>query len=93
MRVKSKSKTTSRNPRGRKRDAAFSFRKRVCRFCVNKIKSIDYKKDTKALESFIKERGKIVSRRFSGNCAKHQRMVAEGIKRARFLALIPYTRA
>jgi len=66
-------------------------RKRFCRFCVDKVKFIDYK-DTKRLEAFITERGKIVSSRFSGNCAKHQRRIAEAIKKARFLSLVPYTR-
>jgi len=64
-------------------------RKKFCRFCVDKQKEIDYK-DSKRLEIFIKERGKIVSSRISGNCAKHQRRVAEAIKKARFLGLLPY---
>lgn len=75
----------------KKRNFGLSLRKRVCRFCANKIKAIDYK-DVRLLENFIKERGKIVSCRISGNCARHQRRVAEAIKQARFLSLIPYTR-
>ena len=75
----------------RKRDTHLIVRKKFCRFCVDKVKSIDYK-DTKRLESFITERGKIVSSRISGNCAKHQRRIAEAIKKARFISLIPYTR-
>lgn len=67
------------------------LRRRVCRFCGDKIKSIGYK-DLKILEAFVKERGRIVSARSSGNCAKHQRQLARAIKRARFLALIPYVR-
>jgi len=67
------------------------MRRKVCRFCVNKIKTIDYK-DLKTLESFIKERGRILSCRSSGNCAKHQRQLARSIKKARFLALVPYVR-
>lgn len=67
------------------------LRKRFCRFCADKIKDIDYK-DFKRLESFIKERGKIASTRGSGNCAKHQRMLTEAIKKARFISLVPYTR-
>jgi len=67
-------------------------RKRFCRFCAeDKVKTIDYK-DVKRLEAFITERGKIVSSRISGNCAKHERRIAEAIKKARFLSLIPYTR-
>jgi small subunit ribosomal protein S18 len=67
------------------------MRKRFCRLCVDKVKTIDYK-DAKRLEAFIKERGKILSPRISGNCAKHQRRVAEAIKKARFVSLLPYTR-
>jgi small subunit ribosomal protein S18 len=66
-------------------------RKKFCRFCVNKIKTIDYK-DVRLLETFVTEKGKIVSRRFSGNCAKHQRRIAEAVKKARFLSLVPYVR-
>jgi len=72
-------------------DRPFVIRKRFCRFCANKVKVIDYK-DLRSLEAFITEKGKIVSRRFSGNCAKHQRRVAEVIARARFLSLLPYVR-
>lgn len=66
------------------------LRKKVCRLCRDKIKSFDYK-DIKLLEKFVSERAKIVSRRISGNCAKHQRSLSHAIKRARFLALLPYT--
>jgi small subunit ribosomal protein S18 len=66
-------------------------RKKFCRFCVDKTKTIDYK-DTRRLESFLTERGKIVTSRFSGNCAKHQRRLVEAIKMARFIALVPYAR-
>jgi small subunit ribosomal protein S18 len=75
----------------RKRDKGALMRKKFCRLCVNKVKSLDYK-DIKTLESFIRERGKIISARVSGNCAKHQRMVAEAIKKARFISLLPYMR-
>ena len=75
----------------KKRDILASVRKKFCRLCVDKVKSMDYK-DAKRLEAFMKERGKIVSTRISGNCAKHQRMVAEAIKKARFMSLLPYTR-
>lgn len=67
------------------------LKRRFCRFCAHKIKTIDYK-DIKTLEAFIRERGKIVSVRSTGNCAKHQRMVAKAIKQARFISLLPYTR-
>jgi len=65
-------------------------RKKVCRFCADKIKLVDYK-DQATLKYFVTERGKIIPRRISGNCAKHQRQVAVAIKRARGLAMIPYT--
>ncbi len=64
-------------------------RKRVCRFCVDKIDFIDYK-DVRTLISSIPERGKIQPRRLSGTCAKHQRKLQTAIKRARQIALIPY---
>ena len=76
----------------KKKDVLTTVRKKFCRLCVDKVKSLDYK-DTRRLEAFIRERGKIVSTRISGNCAKHQRMVAEAIKKARYLSLMPYTRA
>jgi len=64
------------------------FRKKVCRFCANKAK-IDYK-DADGLRRFTTERGKILPRRITGTCAKHQREVAKAIKRARSICLLPY---
>jgi len=64
-------------------------RKRVCKFCVEKITYIDFK-DAKALSHFIPERGKILPRRISGVCSTHQRQLSEAIKRARHLAILPY---
>ena len=72
-------------PRGRGR-----WRRRVCPMCENKISFVDYK-DFNFLRRFISDRGRIVSRRKSGACAKHQRVLAQAIKRARHLALLPYT--
>jgi small subunit ribosomal protein S18 len=63
-------------------------RRKVCRFCADKQITIDYK-DPRVLRSFISERGKIIPRRISGNCAKHQREITEAIKRARNIALLP----
>lgn len=71
-------------PRGRMR------RRKVCRFCIDKVDYIDYK-DGKMLQNFIPERGKILPRRISGVCTPHQRMLAEAIKRARNIAILPYT--
>lgn len=65
-------------------------KKKVCRFCKIKGLTIDYK-DAKALRPYITEKGRIVPRRISGTCAKHQRIVSEAIKRARNLAIIPFT--
>ena len=65
-------------------------RKKVCTFCVDKVEQIDYK-DAAKLRRFITERGKILPRRISGNCAKHQRQVTLAIKRARNIALLPFT--
>lgn len=64
-------------------------RKKACVFCVEKVTSIDYK-DIAKLKKFITERGKILPRRVSGNCAKHQRQLTREIKRARHIALLPY---
>lgn len=64
-------------------------RRKVCTFCVDKVVLIDYK-DTVRLKKYISERGKILPRRVTGNCAKHQRGLADAIKRAREIALMAY---
>lgn len=64
-------------------------RRKVCRFCADTSLVIDYK-DTKSLRYFITERGKIIPRRISGTCAKHQRSLTHAIKRARTIALLPF---
>ena len=63
--------------------------KKVCNFCVDKIDFIDYK-DTSKLRRFTSERAKILPRRVTGTCAKHQRQLTSAIKRARVIALLPY---
>jgi len=65
-------------------------KRKVCAFCVDKIEAIDYK-DVARLKRFITERGKILPRRITGNCARHQRQLTVAIKRARNLALLPFT--
>lgn len=65
------------------------FRRRVCEFCVSKAESIDYK-NVDLLRGYVTERGKILGRRKNGACARHQRMLATAIKRARYLAMLPY---
>src|ERR1700679_3912306 len=67
-------------------------RKKVCRFCVEKIDDINYK-DVRMLSAFVAERGKIVPRRISGVCAPHQRRLSDGIKKARNIALLPFSAA
>lgn len=65
-------------------------KKKICNFCVEKIDRIDYK-DVGRLRKYITERGKIIPKRISGNCARHQRQLTVAIKRARQIALLPYT--
>ncbi len=65
-------------------------KKKVCAFCVDKVTEIDYK-DIAKLRRYVSERAKILPRRISGNCAKHQRQLTIAIKRARHIALLPYT--
>jgi small subunit ribosomal protein S18 len=72
------------NNRGRR------VRRKVCSFCADKVEGIDYK-DISKLRKYISERSKILPRRITGNCAKHQRQLTIAIKRARQIALLPYT--
>ena len=65
-------------------------KKRICKYCADKALFIDYK-DPQALKYFVSERGKVVPRRISGNCALHQRKINQAIKRARNIALLPFT--
>lgn len=65
-------------------------RRKVCSFCVDKVKHVEYK-DAGRLKRFLSDRGKILPRRVSGNCAGHQRQLTVAIKRARQVALMPYT--
>ncbi|HPT69211.1 MAG: ribosomal protein S18p [Firmicutes bacterium] len=65
-------------------------KRRQCNFCADKIESIDYK-DLVKLRRYVTERGKILPRRITGNCAVHQRQLTVAIKRARTMALMPYT--
>ena len=73
----------------RRRRKQFFVRRKVCRFCVDAKLAIDYK-DASTLRQFVTERGKIIPRRISGNCARHQRSLTRAIKQARLLALMPY---
>jgi len=80
-----------RGPGGGGRDGGRKFfrRKKVCRFCVEKIDEINYK-DVRLLQQFVAERGKIVPRRLTGVCTPHQRRLTAAIKRARNIALLPF---
>ncbi|MCB1032797.1 MAG: 30S ribosomal protein S18 [Acidobacteria bacterium] len=72
------------------RKRVFFRRRKVCKFCADRIDYIDYK-DLKLLQHFTPERAKILPRRISGTCAKHQRVLSQAIKRARHLALLPFS--
>jgi len=76
--------------RKKKRSSPFGLRKKVCRFCTTDQTVPDYK-DAERLRKFVTENGKIIPRRVSGNCAKHQRPVVEALKRARYIALLGFT--
>jgi len=75
--------------RGKKKRRRAFPRRKVCRFCADKKARVDYR-DPNTLKFFVTERGKIIPRRISGNCAYHQRKVAKAIKQARQIALLPY---
>lgn len=79
---------TRRKNQGDRKKRVF-HRRKVCRFCADSSMVINYK-DVKSLRHFTTERGKIIPRRISGTCAKHQRSLTQAIKRARTIALLPY---
>ena len=75
--------------RGAGSDRRRPFRRKVCKFCLDRVGKIDYK-DTARLSKFTSERGKILPRRVSGTCARHQRQLAKAVKRARVVSLMPF---
>jgi len=81
------------HPRKEDREGKFPryrrMQRKVCVFCANKTEKFDYK-DVNMLRKYLSDRGKLIPRRGTGNCARHQRKLTEAIKRARFLALLPY---
>lgn len=83
---------TSRNSKNSNAEKSnkFVIRKKVCRFCKDSKLKIDYK-DPKGMRYFVSERGRIIPRRITGNCARHQREVTVAVKRARNIALLPFT--
>ena len=84
-----KGKPGDKDKKGAARKRGFARRK-VCRFCADKKIAIDYK-DPQLLKYFITDRGKIIPRRISGNCSAHQRKTSVAVKRARMIALMPFT--
>jgi len=76
-------------PGGRRGKRQYFRKKKVCRFCVDKVDFIDYKK-VEMLQPFVQERGKILPRRMTGTCSKHQRWLGVAVKRARNIALLPF---
>lgn len=79
-----------KNTRKKSQGGKSFIRKKVCRFCSDESLTIDYK-EIRTLKNFLTERGKIIPRRIYGNCAKHQRQLTEAIRRARQIALLPYS--
>ncbi len=73
-----------------RRDRGRKPKKKICSYCVDKIESVDYKQYEK-LKRFVTERGKVLPRRISGNCARHQRQLTRAIKKARIMALLPFS--
>ena len=84
-------RSSTREKRTKERGAALRrpFTKKVCRFCVDNIEHVDYK-DLDRIGRYVTERGKILPSRITGTCALHQRVLARAVKRARFMALLPY---
>lgn len=86
-----KSNSRGRNKKDMDKKAKFTGhpKKKVCKLCLEKASSLDYK-DVKKLERYVSDRGKLLNVRITGNCAKHQRLVRRTVNRARFLALMPH---
>lgn len=78
-------------PSGRRPGGRGGSRRKICQFCHDHVREIDYKDANRFLKRFISDRGKIEPRRKTGTCAKHQRGLSVAIKQARYMALLPYT--
>lgn len=89
QRVRGKQKQKQKQRQGQDLLGGQFKRRKICRFCVNKVEDIDYK-DVKIIRRYLTTRGRIIPRRNSGNCAKHQRWLARAIKQARIVALLPF---
>ncbi len=83
-------RTARNNAEGTVKRRVIRRRRKVCAFCAENVNEIDYK-DVKKLSRYVSERGKILPRRITGTCAKHQRALTTAVKRARHVALMPYT--
>lgn len=79
----------AKRPEMGRRRAPYPVRRKVCRFCAEKVRDIDYKQ-IQVLRTFVTDSGKILSSRITGTCAGHQRQISKAVKRARNLALLPY---
>jgi small subunit ribosomal protein S18 len=90
MEAEKEERTADRGDRGDGGKKRSLGRRKVCKFCADEALKIDYK-DSGLLKYFITDRGKLVPRRISGNCAKHQRAIATAVNRARMIALIPFS--
>ncbi len=82
--------STGRRPFAARGRRPFVPRRKVCRFCADKVGNVDFKQ-VQVLRTFTTDRGKILSSRITGNCASHQRQLTRAIKRCRYLALLPFT--
>jgi small subunit ribosomal protein S18 len=80
-----------RTRRKKKKVRKFTGRKKPCKFCITQINEVDYK-NSELLTRFVNDRGKIAPRRITGTCAPHQRILVRAIKRARYIALLPFVR-
>jgi len=90
--VQRRSESTGRARHDRReRGDRSSSRRKVCQFCHDHVRDIDYKDASRLLKRFVSDRGKIEPRRKTGTCAKHQRRLSTALKQARFMALLPYT--
>ena len=90
MADKKGNKKFSRNKDNDNEYKVIRIKKKVCQFCANAEYTVEYK-DYDRVKRFVSEKGKILPRRVTGNCAKHQRVVVEAVKRARHIAILPYT--
>jgi small subunit ribosomal protein S18 len=90
-RTESGSSSAQRRERREAKQGERTSRRKVCQFCHDHVREIDYKDASRFMKRYISDRGKIEPRRKTGTCAKHQRSLSVALKQARFMALLPYT--